>query len=187
MPKLKEYDFYYGAVLNMIFRYNKDAMTSIVETTDYKQTYRLTTNKSKQDFIILIKKASVNQRIKNNDYKSWQFKLTPTDKKCIEEYYNLHFPIFIFFVCLSDNLNDSEILIANYEEIKNVIDKNGINIGVRNNENCFTLFVDKSRSNAMRIPRNRIEKSFDEIVDNVVQLNPSHYCPNCKILLPNFK
>ena len=84
MPKLQKVDFYYGAALNMIFRYNKDAMTSMVETTDYKQVFRLTTNKSKRDFIVIMKHASPKLK---EDYISWQYKLTDIDKECLKKYH----------------------------------------------------------------------------------------------------
>ena len=178
MPKLQNVDFYYGAALNMIFRYNKDAMTSMVETTDYKQVYKLTTNKSKQDFIIIMKHSSPNNRIKT-DYMSWQFKLSDIDRECLRKYHNEHLPTFMMFVCLSENLSGSEILIVNYEEIEPIIDKNSIIIGIEKYKNYALMFIEKAKTNALHIPRNRIEQPFDEILENVIKLNPYHYCPIC--------
>ena len=176
MPKLQKVDFYYGAALNMIFRYNKDAMTSMVETTDYKQVFRLTTNKSKRDFIVIMKHASPKLK---EDYISWQYKLSDIDKECLKKYHNQHLPTFMMFVCLSDNLSGSKILIVNYEEIEPVINKSSIMIGIEKNKNYALLYIEKSKTNALHIPRNRIEIPFDEIVENVISLNPYHYCPVC--------
>ncbi len=180
MPKLQKVDFFYGAALNMIFRYNKDAMTSMVETTDYKQVYRLTTNKSKQDFIMIMKHSAPNSRIKT-DYMSWQFKLSDIDRECLRKYHSEHLPTFMMFVCLSENLSGSEIFIVNYEEIEPIIDKNSIIIGSEKHKNYALMFIEKAKANALHIPRNRIEKPFDEIVESVIKANPSHYCPNCGI------
>ena len=101
------------------------------------------------------------------------------DKECLKKYHNQHLPTFMMFVCLSDNLSGSEILILNYEEIEPVINKSSIIIGIEKNKNYALLYIEKSKANALHIPRNRIEIPFDEIVENVISLNPYHYCPVC--------
>lgn len=62
MGEIKQYDFYYGAIINIILSKNPDATPTLVERTENRGIYKITTNISK-DSIIFCKYASENLKI----------------------------------------------------------------------------------------------------------------------------
>lgn len=95
MSKIKVADFYYGAVLSMLF--NNHITPALVEADDSRQVYDLTTNT--KECRLFIKYRAYKQNTKKQDYNSWVFSLTDDDKKEIQYYidngYNLCLHLFV--------------------------------------------------------------------------------------------
>ena len=87
MAKLHQYDFYYGAILNTIISQNPDACPTLLEIGEEKSVYKVTTNSSEKDIIIFCKYATVKNN-KSDNYKSWTFAFSDTDKDCIKKYHD---------------------------------------------------------------------------------------------------
>ena len=85
MAKIKAADFYYGAVLSMLF--NKHINPALLESNDDRQIYDLTTNKG--DLRLFIKYRADRQKTKTPDYYSWLFTLTESDIQEIISYLGL--------------------------------------------------------------------------------------------------
>lgn len=180
MAKLKNYHFYYGAILGAIFQYNDDASPALIlNDEDNRQVFKILTNTSKQECIIFFKYARQPKAItKNKTYSSWLFSFSQDDKDKLQNFYNeSKLPIFIYLLCCQKDLRDSEIAVLKYEEFLKVESNVSITIGVEKNKNCFMMFTAASRSkqDAILIPRKRIGMKFDELIDEVIKEGRQHY------------
>lgn len=63
-----------------------------------------------------------------------------------------------------------------YEEYQNVEENRAITIRIQKSKNYIFLFKkgSKARDNAYQIPRNRIEKTFDELADDFMKESKHH-------------
>ena len=95
MSKLHQYDFFYGAILNTIISQNPDACPTLLEIGEEKSVYKVTTNSSEKDMIVFCKYATVKDN-KSDNYKSWTFAFSDTDKDCIKKYHDKKYPVLIF-------------------------------------------------------------------------------------------
>lgn len=176
MAKLKKIHFYYGAILDALCQYNPDASPVLMSQSheESRQTYKVMTNTS-MECILFFKYASPKINGRNKDDVSYLFTFSDDDKQKLKDYQEKYnYPIFIYLLCKQSELKDSEIIILKYEEYQNVEEKRAITIRIQKNKNFILLFRrgSKSEENAYRIPRNRIEKTFDElIVDNMKVLS----------------
>ena len=75
-----------------------------------------------------------NKNNKSDNYKSWTFAFSDTDKDCIKKYHDKKYPVLISFLCKEQNLYYSEIVICTYNEFINVSYKKGITIGKEKNK-----------------------------------------------------
>lgn len=82
MSKFKVADFYYGAVLSILF--NRGIAPALVESNNDRQVYDFATDNG--DFRLFIKYRALGRKGKNPDYRSWQFILTDDDLNKIYEY-----------------------------------------------------------------------------------------------------
>lgn len=166
MSKLHQYDFYYGAILNTIISQNPDACPTLLEIGEEKSVYKVTTNSSEKDIIVFCKYNTVKDN-KSDNYKSWTFAFSDTDKDCIKKYHDKKYPVLIFFLCKEQNLYHSEIVICTYNEFIGISYKKSITIGKEKNKKYFLLYTDtKERKNAKRIKSNRIEMYLNRILED---------------------
>lgn len=157
MTKIKMADFYYGAVLSMLF--NKHINPAIIESDNNRQVYDFTTNSG--DCRLYIKYRTDKQSTKTADYKSWQFVFTKSEiaefYQYIEEGYNLTLAL----VCGVKRLDESEIAVLNKLEIEQILqlNKSSISISRRKNERAYRISLGGGRDVAMQIKAN----CFDDI------------------------
>lgn len=88
-------------------------------------------------------------------------------------------PAFICLLCGVKGLKDSEIAVLGYDEFAQVAHKKNFTIGTKKNYPNFYLHRTKSPKDDITIPRNRIEKSFDDLINNIVEISHGYYCPKC--------
>lgn len=176
MAKLKKNHFYYGAILDALCQYNPDASPVLMSHEESRQVYRVMTNTS-QECILFFKYASPKTGGKNEQDISYLFTFSDDDKQKLKAYmdkYNC--PIFLYLLCKQPELKDSEIIVLKYEEYQNVEENRAITIRIQKSKNYILLFKkgSKARDNAYQIPRNRIEKTFDELADDFMKESVFH-------------
>lgn len=175
MAKLKKNHFYYGAILDSLCQYNPDASPVLMSHEESRQTYKVMTNTS-IECILFFKYASPKTNGKNEDDISYLFTFSDDDKKKLKDYQDKYdYPIFLYLLCKQPELKDSEIIILKYDEYQNVEENRAITIRIQKNKNYILLFRkgNKSEENAYRIPRNRIEKTFDELIVDTMKVSPN--------------
>lgn len=74
---------------------------------------------------------------------------------------------------------NSEIAILCYDEFDKVTHKKNFTIGTKKNAQKFYLHRTKSPRDDIEIPRNRIEKTFDYLINDIVESSDGYYCPKC--------
>ncbi|MGN0153533.1 MAG: hypothetical protein ACI4A3_03715 [Lachnospiraceae bacterium] len=172
MAKLKKNHFYYGAILDALCQYNPDASPILMSHEEEpRQVYKVMTNTS-QECILFFKYASPKTNGKNEEDISYLFTFSDEDKLKLKSYKEKYdYPIFLYLLCKQPDLKDSEIIVLKYEEYQNVEENRAITIRIQKNKNYILLFKkgSKSRDNAYQIQRNRIEKTFDELMDDVMK------------------
>ncbi|HHY70735.1 MAG TPA: hypothetical protein GX519_03570 [Thermoanaerobacterales bacterium] len=162
MSKFKVSDFYYGAVLSLLF--NNHINPALVEGGDKRQVYDIDTDNG--PLRLFIKYRADKQNNKTQDYNSWLFSITDNDISEILNYINIEKNLLVALVCGLEGLAESEIAVLNKNEIKELIEmqKTSITISRKKGEHAFRISLEGGRSNAMRIKANR----FDELLS----LNP---------------
>jgi hypothetical protein len=154
MSKFKVADFYYGAVLSMLF--NRGIAPALVESNNDRQVYDFTINNG--DFRLFMKYRALGRKGKNPDYRSWQFIFTDDDLNKIYEYIGERRNLLLALVCGDATLNKSELAIVNSEEIKKCLgsDKNSFTISRIKGEKAFRISIGGGRDNSIKIPSNRL-------------------------------
>ena len=174
--KLTQQHFYYGAILSAILEYNPDANMALLQrNSDNRSIYTIETNSS-QNCCVFFKHTAQ----KREDSPSWQFVFTQNEMATLEKCYNDKVPTFVFLLCRTSNLKNSEIAVLNLKEFR---DLNKDSITVRPDGHSFYISRGKSPDNSVKIPRNRIEKTFDALIEEVVEVSHGYYCPRCKFPL----
>lgn len=172
MAKLKKNHFYYGAILDALYQYNPDASLVLMSHEEEpRQVYKVMTNTS-QECILFFKYASPKTNGKNEEDISYLFSFSDDDKLKLKSYKEKYdYPIFLYLLCKQPDLKDSEIIVLKYGEYQSVEENRTITIRIQKNKNSILLFRkgSKSRDNAYPIQRNRIEKTFDELIDDVMK------------------
>lgn len=165
MGKLKQWYFYYGAILTAILEKNPDVSPKLIVNEESKQVYNIETKESDAEYIIYFKYASC-KKDTYSAYNSWVFNFTDDDKDRLRKYYNDGKPVFIYLLCLKANLQNSEIVVLKYDEYIQIKNKSAITIGVEQNKKTVYLFsgASKAREDAFLVKRNRITYSFSEII-----------------------
>ena len=158
MSKMKIADFYYGAVLSMLF--NSHIKPALVEGDDDRQIYDLTTNTG--ECRLFIKYRADKEKRKTEDYSSWVFNLTDSDKQEILSYIDNGYNLVLALVCGVAGLSDSEIAVIDKDQIKELLalGKSSITISIKKGEHAFRISVGGGRENAMKIKTNRFEELF---------------------------
>lgn len=173
MGEIKQYDFYYGAIINIILSKNPDATPTLVEKTENRGVYKITTNTSK-DSIIFCKYASEKDN-KSRNYRSWGFAFSETDKKVLKKYYDKKFPVLIYFLCKEKDGKSGMVAVCTYEEFCAVKDKKTITIGKPKNKSYFNMHTEKKRETAIPLRTKRIESCLEDIINQVIDFSPVHY------------
>ncbi|MBQ2887040.1 MAG: hypothetical protein IJE43_25285 [Alphaproteobacteria bacterium] len=176
MAKLKKNHFYYGAILDALCQYNPDASPVLMSHEESRQVYRVMTNTS-QECILFLKYASPKTGGKNEQDISYLFTFSDDDKQKLKAYMDKYdCPIFLYLLCKQPDLKDSEIIVLKYEEYQNVEENRAITIRIQKSKNYILLFKkgSRARDNAYQIPRNRIEKTFDELADDFMKESSPH-------------
>ncbi len=172
MAKLKKNHFYYGAILDALCQYNPDASPILMSHEEEpRQVYKVMTNTS-QECILFFKYASPKTNGKSEDDVSYLFTFSDEDKQKLKSYNdNYDYPIFLYLLCKQPDLKDSEIIVLKYTEYLNVEENRAITIRIQKGKNSILLFKkgSKSPNNAYQIQRNRIEKTFDELMNDVMK------------------
>lgn len=155
MSKIKIADFYYGAVLSMLF--NNHINPALVEGDDDRQVYDLTTNTG--ECRLFIKYRANKQNTKTQDYSSWLFVITDSDKEEMLSYIDNGYNLVLTLVCGVSGLSDSEIAVLDKFQIEELIKlgKSSITISRKKNERAYRISVGGGRENAMQIRSNRFE------------------------------
>lgn len=174
--KLTKQHFYFGAILTAVIERNPDAQMVLLEKSDKdKSIYQIQTNHS-QNCVMFFKHAQE----KTNATDRWLFTFSEKDKSILNDYYKNKIPTFIYLLCRKPDLKDSEIAILKLNEFQRVIDKSNITIKIIKNKNDFYLSITKSPKGDIRFSRNRINKTFDELIDEIIKETNGYYLPCCK-------
>lgn len=162
MAKLKESDFYYGAVLSMLL--NNKICPALVESGKDRQVYEFTTDQG--DFKLFLKYRSA-PTTKNEDiYRSWQFNFTESDLKELHQYIEEEKHLSVGLVCGESELGKSLYAVLHKEELCSLLEagKTSLTISFKKSEKskkskkrkkCFRIPVGGGRDNDMQIPADR--------------------------------
>lgn len=112
MSKIKVADFYYGAVLSMLFSHN--IKPALIENGNDRQVYGFTTNKTK--FTLFVKYRSEKVETKKDGYNSWNFNFK-NDMAKLSKYLDEGKNLILALVCGSDDLGESELAILDSNDI----------------------------------------------------------------------
>lgn len=154
--KLRIADFYYGAVLSLLF--NNDIDPALVESSNSRQVYDFTTDNV--DFRIFIKYRKKSRLGSGGDYRSWQFTLSDSDLSEISKFLGEGRNLLLALVCGEERLNQSEYAVLNSKEIKQCLENNktSITISRLKGEKAFRIPVGGGRDSSIKIPSNRVIK-----------------------------
>lgn len=176
MAKLKKEHFCYGAVLSAIMEYNPDSSFVLLQSQNKsRKIFKIQTNTSKECVIFF----KYNFKKEKESNQGWSFKFSDNDKELLKSYYDKKIPVFIYLVCGVNKLLNSEVAVLRYEEFNEVSTKTGITINKKKSGHNFFLYRGKSLQNAILIPTTRIEKSFDDLISEEIDISNGYYCPNC--------
>lgn len=114
---------------------------------------------------------------------SWLFQFSEGDKKYLKECHDNKIPTFIYLLCGVSNLKNSEIAVLRYDEFNEVAHKKNFTLGTKRNSQKFYLCRTKSPKDNLEIPRSRIEKTFDYLINDIVESSHGYYCPRCGTII----
>lgn len=162
MSKIKVADFYYGAVLSMLF--SNKITPALIESGIDRQIYDFTTNN--MDFRLFIKYRTDKKIVKAQDYNSWYFNLTDKDIQEINRFINEGEKLVLALVCGAEDLGESEITILNNNEMKEIIaqNKTSLTVSRRKGEKAYRISMGGGRENSMQVKTNR----FEELLKGVI-------------------
>ena len=149
MAKLREADFYYGAVLSTLL--NKGFRPALIEGGDDRQVYDFTTDD--REFRMFIKYRSTPIDTKTEDYFSWQFILTDNDLAEINQYLQSGKEFSLGLVCGAESLKDSLYAVLRNDQIEQLLEqgKTNFTISIRKRERYFRIPISGGRSEAIRV------------------------------------
>lgn len=115
MSVLKPADFYYGAFLSALLNYaGKKPSLFDSSTTDSRRIYCLTTDKSKQDYLIYTKYGTV-RKSKTEKKGYWSFTFTQYEVDKIVELQQQSGNACVALICLKEELKDCELAFLRYD------------------------------------------------------------------------
>jgi len=154
MSKLKEADFYYGAVLSNLL--NNHICPALIEGGDDRQIYDFTTDDT--EFRLFVKYRSKPIETKAADYFSWQFAFSASDIQELSDYCSRDINISLGLVCGNTPMNDSRYAVLHKDELVQLIQtgKKSITLSKKKHEHAFRLHMGGGREKAVTIPSNRL-------------------------------
>ncbi len=157
MSKIKVADFYYGAVLSMLFSHG--VKPALVENGTDRQIYDITTNKS--EFRLFVKYRAMKINTKKTDYSSWVFTIKD-DKDELKSYLDNNINVNLALVCGEDDLGKSQLAVLDPSQIRQILDSNKttITITIKKNEHAFRIPVEQNREDGIKVKCDRFEELF---------------------------
>lgn len=157
MSKIKVADFYYGAVLSMLFSHG--VKPALVENGSDRQVFDITTDKS--EVKLYVKYRAKKNETKKADYSSWVFSINE-DKSELISYIDNGSNLVLALVCGEDDLGESQLAVLDTEQIKQILeaDKTTINITIKKGEKAFRIPMDRKREDGMKVKCNRFDELF---------------------------
>ena len=157
MSKIKVADFYYGAVLSMLFSHG--IKPALVENSTDRQVYDIVTNNS--EFRLFVKYRAKKTDTKKEGYSSWVFTITE-DRAELQSYLDMDKNLIVALVCGEENLGESQLAVLDAEQIKQILDsgKTTINVTINKGECSFRIPMDRSREDGIKVKCSRFEELF---------------------------
>lgn len=161
MSIVRTADFYYGAALSALFNNsNKKISVALIMSDENRQLYNLTTDDS--ECRLFIKYRSGKTNTKTEDYYSWSFSLTDSDKNEIQTLVDEGNNLVLALVCGVEGLTDSELALLDKDETQQLIKlrKDSITISRKKGEHAYRIPIGGGRGNAMQVKASRFEELF---------------------------
>ena len=165
MPKYQQRDFYFGAALSLLFRYNNDSRPSLIESIDNTtQVMRMQTDTSKE-FYVYMKYTTSCKYTKKENLNSWSFQISEKDKTAIKEIKDSGFPLYLFFICgMDEEMKTGEIAIITGSEYDKISHKNSLTINTLGlKPRNFDIHYGKAHMDTFPVERNRIENKLTDL------------------------
>lgn len=153
MSKLKQADFYYGAILSHCFHNGFKPM--LVEGGENRRIYDCTTDNS--NFKLFTKYRSTPIQNQKEGYNSWQFVFSKNDISELSDYLTMTGDFSLGLLCGNTTFGKSEIAFLHKEEVRTVLEANkeSITISRKAGERKFRIAMGGGRENALQIECNR--------------------------------
>ena len=114
MSVLKAADFYYGAFLSALLNYAGKRPSLFDHTrTESRRIYRLTTNKSRNDYLIYTKYATARKN-KSDDKDHWIFPFAGSEVEKLKQLQEQSQNACVALICVKSGLKDSELAFMDY-------------------------------------------------------------------------
>lgn len=157
MSKFKVSDFYYGAVLSMLFSHG--IKPALIENGHDRQVYDFTTDNA--SFRLMVKYRGEKIDTKKPDYSSWVFNISAEQKE-IRQYINEGKNLILALVCGTAELGDSQLAVLDSEQLTQILDKGktSFTINIKKGERAFRIPFDNDRENGIKVKCNRFEELF---------------------------
>ncbi|MPM28469.1 hypothetical protein SDC9_74995 [bioreactor metagenome] len=154
MSKLKEADFYYGAVLSTLI--NNGICPMLIEGGNDRQVYEFTTDQG--DFRLFLKYRSCASETKRDEYLSWQFTFSTSDIQEIIEYLKQEKSLSLGLICGSEDTGESEYAVLQKDDIQQVFDaqKRSLTISRQKGEKAYRVSMGGGRENALQLKFSRL-------------------------------
>ena len=154
MAKLRESDFYYGAILSTLL--NNGICPMLIEGGTDRQVYDFTTND--KEFRLFAKYRSAPINTKAEGYYSWQFVFSDKDMDEIKAFLNSGKGFSIGLVCGADTLNQSQYAVLKRDNIEELIKqgKTSVTLSRKKGEHAFRISIGGGRENSLKIKANEI-------------------------------
>ena len=158
MSKINVFDFYYGAVLSILF--SRHINPALVECTLDRQIYDITTNHT--NIRRMIKARTDKMPTKSLGSTSWSFSLTQADIQDMTTYLREGYNLVLVLILADKNLRDSELALIDCEQVQRLLElgKKSICISKAKHEHSYKIAVHHSRMSGIRIPTNRFDELF---------------------------
>jgi len=158
MSRLMVADFYYGAVLSMLF--NNGIEPALIDANENRQVYDFITNQGECRFFV--KYRADKQNTKKSDYSSWVFNLSADIDK-LQQYIDEGFNLNLALVCGAANLVESELVVLDKEQISQILnlEKTSITISRKKGEKAYRIPTEGGRESGIKVKYKRFEELFN--------------------------
>ena len=166
MGRINQNFFYYGAILIAILKNNRNASPVLISNDgDNGQIYKACFGESRKECYLFFKYAKQRQSKDTKEYQSWSYSFSKKDKELLHEYDLKGMPIFIYLLGINKKFQESQIAVLSYNEYLRVENKQTVTIGSEPAKHKFLLFIKKTRLDAYEFPKNRIDNSFENLLE----------------------